>query len=292
MTQPYAEKLAELNQIIGQDPDDARAMAQQGETYRLRGRYEEALADFSRAIELNPAYAWALAHRGETYHLLERYEEALADFNRAIEQNPNNAWAIAHRGVTYRRMKRHEEALLDFNRAIELKPNYAWVLLHRANIYVGMKQYETALIDVDRIVMLDPGIILHWQGERGLLLNYMGRYPETIKSCRQALQEDPADYVALYSLAVARACWKGRDEAQADIGQARAVLLSAVNTDRPALVLYRLGGLAALEGQVGQALDYLQEAIPLHSEPVELARHDPAWDDLRADPRFQLLISK
>jgi tetratricopeptide (TPR) repeat protein len=91
---------------------------------------------------------------------------------------------------------------------------------------------------------------------------------------------------------VAKACWKGRDEAQADIDQAQAALQLAVNTDRRALVLYRLGGLAALKGRVDQALTYLQAAIPLHSEPIELARHDPVWDDLRADSRFQLLISK
>lgn len=292
MTQPYAEKSVEMSNPAEQNPDEARVIAQRGETCRLTGRYREALADFNQAIDLDPDYAWALAHRGETYHLLEQYEDALADFNRAVELAPDYVWAIAHRGVTYRRMKQYPQALVDLSRAIDLKPDYAWALLHRANIYVGLKQYETALTDVERITDLDPGIIPHWQGERGLLLNYLGRYAETIECCRQALQEDPADYIAWYSLAVAKACWQGRDEAQADIDQAQTVLRLAVNTDRRGLVLYRLGGLAALEGQVDQALEYLQEAIPLHPEPVELARHDPAWDDLRTDARFQILISK
>jgi tetratricopeptide (TPR) repeat protein len=288
----YEETLTNLERTIAQNPTHAWAIAHRGEVHCLRGRYEQALSDFDRAIALDPTYTWAIAHRGETYHRMGRYEQALSDFDRAIDLDPHYAWAVAHRGVTYRRLKRHQEALGDFDRAIQLWPDYAWALLHRANVYVATRRYEAALADVNRIVTLDCTIIPHWQGERGLLLNYLGRYAETIKSCRQALREDSADHIAWYSLATARACWKGRAVAQADIDRARAALLPALETGVRALVLYRLGGLAALEGRVDQALDYLREAIPLHVEPVELARHDPAWLGLRADARFRSLISE
>jgi tetratricopeptide (TPR) repeat protein len=286
------ETLDSPNRAMAHNPARVWAVAHQGETHCLMGRYEQALSDFNCAIALDPTYAWAIAHRGETYHRMGRYEQALSDLSRAIDLDPRYAWAIAHRGVTYRRLKRCQEALCDLDRAIQLQPDYAWASLHRANVYVATRCYEAALADVDRIVVLDQTIIPHWQGERGLLLNYLGRYAETIKSCRQALQEDPADHVVWYSLATAQACWKGRAEAQTDIDRARAALLPALNTGVRALVLYRLGGLAALEGQVDQALDYLREAIPLHGEPAELARHDPAWLGLRADARFRSLISE
>jgi hypothetical protein len=55
--------------------------------------------------------------------------------------------------------------------------------------------------------------------------------------------------------------------------------------------LYRLGGLAALEGDRNQALSYLTDAILLENEPMELARRDLAWLDLRDDPRFVSLIA-
>lgn len=286
----HQETLTDLNQAIEQHPDNPRTLAHRGETYYLMGCYEEALADFDRAIELKPDYAWAIAHRGETCYYLERYEDALANFNWALDLEPDYVWGLAHRGVTYYRLQRLEAALTDLNRAIELKPDYAWAIHCRANVYVALKCYEQALADADRTNDLDKTFVAHWAGERGMLLNYLGRYSETIADCQPALQEDPNDYFALYSLTVAVALSKGGAQAQTKIKMAQSVLQSLINIDEPGLIVYRLGGLAALEGEVKQALNYLQEAVSLHHEPIETARHDPAWVDLHTDPRFQTLI--
>jgi tetratricopeptide (TPR) repeat protein len=255
----------------------AQTLARRAETHRRQGRYQEALADFDRAVALHPDYGWALAHRGETFFLMDRYEEALADFDRAIALQPDYAWALAHRAAVYRRLKRHPEALRDLNRAIELEPAYAWALIHRANVYVVMKQYDLALADVDRVLELDPTLIPHWRGERGLLLNYLGRYGETIDCCRPAVAENPADYIAWYSLAVANALANGLAAAQGNIEQARTAALTAVDTPAGGLALYRLAGLAALQGQADEAQTYLQAALARHHEPAELVRHDPVW---------------
>jgi hypothetical protein len=83
------EALADFDQAISLAPDDERALAYRGDTYRWLGRYEEALADLSRAIDLNPDYARAIAWRGETYRQMGPYEEAVADLSRAIDQAPD-----------------------------------------------------------------------------------------------------------------------------------------------------------------------------------------------------------
>jgi tetratricopeptide (TPR) repeat protein len=268
----------------------AQTLARRAEAHRQQGRYQEALADFDRAVALHPDYGWALAHRGETFFLMDRYEEALADLDRAIALNPDYAWALAHRAAVYRRLKRHPEALRDLNQALALEPAYAWALIHRANVYVVMKQYDLALADVDRVLGLDSSLIPYWRGERGLLLNYLGRYGETIDCCRPAVAENPADYIAWYSLAIASALANGVAAAQADIEQARTAALAAVETPAGGLALYRLAGLAALEGRIEAALAQFRQAITLSNEPAEVSRHDPAWDDLRPDPRFQALL--
>ncbi len=255
-------------------------------------RYEDALGDFTQAIELAPTYIWAIAHRGETYRCIKCYKMALADFNRVIDLDPNNVWAIAHRGATYFQLRRLEQALLDLNRAINLKPDYAWAIIYRGQVYASMKQYEKALVDGDRAITLDETIIAHWRGERGLLLNYLGRYAETIADCEPALQEKSGDYIASYSLAVAKTCLEGLAQAQANIDATRTILRSVMDAEADGLVVYRLGGLAALEGKTIQALNHLQKAISLDDEPAELARHDPAWLSLRLDARFQSLIAE
>ena len=290
----HQQKLAEFEKAIAQNPEDARAIAHRGEIYRLMKRYEEALADFDRAIELNSEYKWAIAHRGEIYYQSKQYEKALLDFNRAMKINPSS-WNFAHRGATFTRLKHYPEALSDLNSAIKLKPNYAWALVNRCQIYALEKCYELALVDFDQAIAIDKSILDHWRGERGLLLNYLGRYDETIQCCDLVLQEDPDDYITLYSLAVALVRRNQQIEARLIINKARSILESLTsinNTDKLAGVLYRLAGLAALENQTEIAWRHLKTAIPLHYEPIELARRDPAWLDLRTDSNFVLLISQ
>ena len=291
--QGASKTLAELNRAIEQNRDDTRVIAQRGETYRQMEQLEKALSDFNRAIELNPNYAWAIARRGEIYVKMKRFREALSDFNRAIELNPDYTWAIAHRGATYRFLGKgyYNKALADFNRAIDLKPNYAWAIAYRCQIYTLMKRYEEALVNCDRAIALDKTIVANWPGERGLLLSYLGRYAEVISCCEQGLQENPNDYVTLYTQAVVKARWKGLNEAKVEIDKTRAALQAVVNKSTPAGALYRLGGLAALEGDRNQALSYLTQAILLENEPLELARRDLAWLDLRDNPRFVSLIA-
>ena len=154
------------------------------------------------------------------------------------------------------------------------------------------KRYPEALVDCDRAIALDRTIVPNWPGERGLLLSYLGRYAEVISCCEQGLQENPNDYVTLYTLAVVKARWKGLNEAKVEIDKTRATLQAVVNKSTPAAALYRLGGLAALEGDRNQALSYFTEAILLENEPLELARRDLAWLDLRDDPRFVSLIAE
>ena len=286
-----SDNLTQFNQEIAQNPDNYRAIAHRGEAYRLLANYEQALTDFNRAIELKPDYIWAIAHRGETYYLLKRYQDAFTDFNRVVALHPNYYWAIAHRGASHHRLNRYDLALVDFNRAIELKPDYVWAILYRAQIYSLMKDYQSALVNLDRAIALDSTIIPSWHGERGLLLSYLGRYVEAIECCQQGLAEKPNDYITLYTLVVVKARWQGLEKTRPEIAQTRQVLQAVENGLAQASVLYRLGGLAALEGDREPALNYLAQAIALESEPLELARRDIAWIDLYADPQFQSLIA-
>jgi tetratricopeptide (TPR) repeat protein len=288
----YQKTLTELEQAIAQNPNDVRAIAHRGETYRLMERYEEALGYFDRAIELKPDYYWAIAHRGETYRLMERYEEALAEFGRAIKLKLNYAWALAHQGVCYYQLKRYQQAWKNFDRAIQLNSDYAWTMIYRSQLYALENRYEEALVDFDRGISLDQNIIPSWHGERGLLLSYLGRYAEAIECCEQGLEKNSKDYITLYTLAIVKARWKGIDAAKIEIDKTRSVLQAIGNPKGRADILYRLGGLAALEGKPDEALRFLQEAIWLENEPLELARRDLAWLDLRHNLSFQLILSK
>ncbi|WGV23566.1 tetratricopeptide repeat protein [Halotia branconii] len=290
----YGETLDRLNQSIKHNLDNTEAIAHQGEAYRLAKQYEQALTYFNQAIAQNANYTWAIAHRGEVYRQMKYYPQAIADFNQSLELQPDYIWAFAHRGVTYRCMGKHyyQKALADFSRAIDLNPNYAWAIAYRARIYDLLRRYEEALVDFDRAIALDQTVFDNWLSERGSLLSYVGRYAEAINCCQLALQADPNNHFALYNIAIFQARWQGLAKASLDIEKARALLLTLRDTQERGMVLYRLGGLAAIEGQIEIALNYLQTAIPLDQEAVEFARHDIAWLEMRKLPKFLNLISE
>lgn len=273
---------------------EVKALAQQGEGYRLEGDFEAALASFNKAIALNPNYAWAIAHRGETYYQLKRDREAMNDFSQAIALNPNYAWAIAHRGVTYRFMGElyYAMAVADLDRAIALNPDYFWAIAYRCRVYAAMKSYQKALIDFDRAILSDKTIFRkNWLIEKGLLLCYDGQYEQAIDYSQQRLQQAPDDITALYCIAVSKARWQGLDTAQDAIERSRLALHSQCSTEDRGNILYRLSGLAILENNCEPAWQYLREAIPLNDEAIELVGHDPAWQDWRHHQKTREILT-
>ncbi|MFB2919719.1 tetratricopeptide repeat protein [Aerosakkonema funiforme] len=298
-------------------------------------------------IPQNPNNAKAFAQRGESYRQMKRYPEALADFNRAIALSPNYAWAYAHRGVVYRRLLRYEEAWADFNKAIELKPDYAWAYAYRGVMCSIANRYAEAVVEFDRAIALDETIGKYWGNERGFPLMRLGRYAEAMKCYEQTLTARPNDPLAVYCIAVNQTLWQGLAKAQTEIDRARTVLQSMVdaeetrflketgflsnsdnpqetgflsNSDNPQetgflansdetanpkskipnlkwyggsdIALYALGGLAALAGDFDKALNYLQAAISVEYDlNVEMVRNDPAWFNLHSDPRFKVLTN-
>jgi hypothetical protein len=84
--------------------------------------------------------------------------------------------------------------------------------------------------------------------------------------------------------------WQGLSRAQPEIETARATLQAALDTPARGIVLYRLGGLAALAGHTELALQFLQPAILLDKTAIDFALHDIAWLDLREYPQFQSLV--
>ena len=256
------------------------------------------LIRLNQIIEQNPQDAKAFAQRGEFYRQSKYYAEALADFNQAIALKPDYAWAIAHRGVTYRRLMRYEEALIDLNQAIALKPDYAWAIAYRGVIYVIMCRYEAAVNDYNQAVALDKTFMSHWGNERGFPLMCLGRYAEALECYEQTLSVRPNDPIALYCIAVTQVLWQGLNNAQIQIKKARTVFLSILdnlNTNSSYgrdVAFYGLGGLAALDEHTEQALNYLQKAIQFDENQFnrEMVPFDPAWQNLKNHQLFQALL--
>lgn len=286
-TQP--NNLDEWNAFLKQKADSAWGWAHRGEYYLQQGMLNEALADLHQALALKASYPWALARRGEVFRLQERFQEALQDFDEALRLTPDYAWGLAHRGAALFQLRQLEEARSSLNHALALVPDYAWAFAYRTECFVALRQYEAALHDFDQVIALDSTLYPDdWIGERAMIFNFMGRYEESINICQPVLKQTPHECYALYSLTVADYFQNPSNRSFEHLGRVQGILKTS--SLEAWIILYRLGGIAALMGNKSEAMNCLQEAGTLNPEPLETARHDPVWRSLHSEIEFQNIL--
>lgn len=143
--------------VISKYPTAALAYKNRAITYRESGDYERAMADLEQALSLDPNDAGALCNRGNLFYSKGGYERALVDLGRAISLDPSMADAWNSRGAVRSRVGRYEEALADFDKAIELKGDFADAYLNRANTFLALKRYDRALAGCNAYIAWEPG---------------------------------------------------------------------------------------------------------------------------------------
>ena len=96
------EALADIDQILKEDPESARTYIARAQINRWLGNYRDAVADYTRAIEIGEASgqatAWYYYHRGTPLWILGQLEEAAEDFRNAYRLLARTSFD----GLTYR----------------------------------------------------------------------------------------------------------------------------------------------------------------------------------------------
>ncbi len=85
----------------------------QGADKFQRGNYQGAIADLNQSIDLNPQNAFAYNSRGNAHFELRQYEDAIAQYNQAIALNPDYAEAYFNRGLAHQLMGNDAQAKQD-----------------------------------------------------------------------------------------------------------------------------------------------------------------------------------
>ncbi|MEQ1707555.1 MAG: serine hydrolase [Terricaulis sp.] len=152
-------------------------LRQNGRETVLR-RYARAIADHDQAIRLNPQDANAFYNRGLTYHAQHDYARAVADFDQAIRLQPNNAdmlngrcWARAVWG------QQLDQALADCDASLRIRSNDAGTLDSRGLVHLRRGEFQAAFTDYDAAVRGDANLIGSLYG-RGIARLRLGRTAE------------------------------------------------------------------------------------------------------------------
>jgi len=107
----YDKAIADAEQAIALNPNDAKTQTVMGESLVFAGRSAEALGYLEKAMSLDPKYPVTLYTLGLAQFCLERYEEAATSLKRCFDERKMHSrppmWLLA---ATYAHLGRQQEA--------------------------------------------------------------------------------------------------------------------------------------------------------------------------------------
>lgn len=260
--------LAQINQFIIQNPQDAKLFRIRSQILLDSGRYKEALSDGKRALSLAPEDLYnfvvvAKAHRslghidsalsacataekegfsdpdnfllmGDLYLIIRQYGKSMEYLNRALKLAPFEPRIYFLKGVAFWETKDTSKALSNWQTAIEQDPSYADGYIRLANYYMAAKQFSTAeqyLRSGIRLRPRDAFLNLNM----GIFLSFKGFADSAISSYETCLSIDP-------NLALAQANLGLLKSDKMEYEQAKILLEKALPSDpKNTTLIYKLG---------------------------------------------------
>jgi len=264
----YRTAVELFESAIANDPSYAPAYAGLAE---LHARYFEwsyggqdarAAADRAslRALELAPHATTSHVARAQVLKMLHRYEEARAEFDEAIRTSPNDFEAHHLYGRLFFEVGDIEASAQMFRRASELR----------------VEDYQTPLLlaqSLRRLGRLEEGHVARIEG---------------IERVERQLALWPDDARAL-ALGAAEIVHDG--EAERERALAWVVRAAAAAPDDPS-VWYNIACTYAGLQMQEPALEWLGKTFEIGMGVRAWVEHDPDFDFLRDDPRFQAMVAK
>ncbi len=278
--------------------------------YFLRGRQmlhrfnrpsvEGARQMFERALELDPGYAPAWAGLADTHAWLYEWwgggernlQAADAASRKALDLAPNLAEAHASRGFAHALGHQYPEAGREFEEAARINPN-----LYEAHYYYARSSFAQGEIERSAELFRRAGETRQEDFQSMILLaqslRMLGREDEAreanqegIRRAERALELNPTDARAL-SLGGSAL---GDDEQHERALNWSARALELYPDDQG--VLINAACLRAKLGRAEESIAILEKVFSRGWGKRDWIEHDPDYDSLRDDPRFQALLEK
>jgi tetratricopeptide (TPR) repeat protein len=187
--------LADLDQAINLNPENATAYNNRSYTYLNKGENDLAIEAADQALSLDRQQAYAYNNRGLAYSNKGDYDRAIADLSLALSLNPQMVVAYQNRGYAYRMKGEYDRALADYDEAVRLQSDDAELYNARANVYYNKGDYDLALVDYNRALKLKPdfAVVFSNAGDARLV---RGEHDRAIADYDKAisLKSDDADF--------------------------------------------------------------------------------------------------
>jgi TolB-like protein/DNA-binding winged helix-turn-helix (wHTH) protein/Flp pilus assembly protein TadD len=287
--------LSYFQQAIDRDPTYALAYAGLADAYFVecaagaipaRDGFPKAKGAALIALELDDSLAEAHASLAHIYFDYDwNWAEAEAEYRKAIALNPNYSIAHYFYGTFLFAMARNKEAFIELHRAQELDPLSPMIATFVGKGYYYSRNNHEAIAQFRNVIDSNPGFpvapnfLVETLERAGLFEEALAQIDAMVPGAKQ----DPN------ASALHRAYQTGG--AQGYLRERiRQIRLNPHGEDGGLS-----GGSAALYSVAGdkdQAFNMLERAYDRHELWLVYLKVDPAWDNLRADPRFQNLLRR
>jgi len=293
-----AEKVAAA--LVRQSPNNNRALQILGLVERREGKWDASIAHMQQAAILDPRNAGLLTSiGGETFTNLRRFDEAHRWLERALEISPSDTLALGYQISAFQSEGRIEEAA---HMLAQLPPAAidAGIALYRGFQRMYERRYPEAIAELQTVLAqpddalnglgpqlsLQLGIAQHVAGQTALAQTTFEKLIARIAP--QAEQVDDSQLPVVLGVAYAFA---GKQEAALKQARRAVELYGSDALQRPTAE-QALAQVQTLAGDHAAAIATLESSLKVPGGmTVALLRLDPAWDPLRADPRFQALLA-
>ncbi|HXG64226.1 MAG TPA: winged helix-turn-helix domain-containing protein, partial [Blastocatellia bacterium] len=276
-----------FQQAIEKDPNFALAYVGMAEVRTLSGypaSLVEPLLDRAFALDGNLGEAWAAW--GFSRMFLEwKWDEAEADLKRAIELSPQYVTAYQWYALLLAITGRLDEAKVMMRRGLEIEPYSHNLLADMGQLHYFAREYEEAIAACHRALEVNPDFgFAH--GYLSLIYEKQGDLEKALEAYgRGGMPEAEVEaYKERYRGSGIKGILRDRVDEESKKYSKREFASN----------WYHLASWCALLGEKKQALEWLEKAQeqgpPGFAMPFVGA--DPAFDDLRAEPRFQDLLRR
>jgi DNA-binding winged helix-turn-helix (wHTH) protein/TolB-like protein len=292
--------------------------------------WKKGLEYYQKAVEKDPKFAKAYIGISEFYisagdptvRLFDRVARAKAAILKALELDNN--LAEAHNALAELKYQYEFDwtgAGTEFKRAIELRPNISYFHLAHFWYLMCQERFDEAKLELDKAQELVPGSI-RINKAQGVLLLFRRQYDKAISHYQKIRDVDPTSIhrnqwtmsiayarMGLHHEAVDEFLEDGRIRGFLEREESERLRKAFKESGFPAFERMRLdllsekskkehlpptllAGLYALADEKDAAFAWLEKAIDVRDGWIALIKVQPAYDNLRNDPRYIKVLAR
>ena len=272
---------------------------------RRQARWEESIRNIQRAVELDPQNFFVLQQLALTYQQLRRYADAAAALDKAIILAPQDDQLRVQRAGFDFDWRGDPKPLHDaLDRIINRNPKAATAFTNDRFLLAMWEHDPAAAAEASKMITpgatFDLGVAsLPQSWCEGMIARMRGdaaaaqaAFTRARDDTGKLIRDEKEDIAALTALGMVDAALGRKKEAVREIRRALQLLPVSKDAVDGAAVMETAAVVYAWVGKTDDAIKQLEATakLPGYLSYGQL-KHDPLWDPLRRDPRFDKIVA-